>query len=70
MDRREWVAYLSVAFKQRVHSSFSIIKTPPATEVADGVFEPIFPVDFSTFSTCSAKQPTVWRDVPQNQFLF
>jgi hypothetical protein len=25
----------------------SKFKTPPATEVADGAFEPIFPVDFS-----------------------
>jgi hypothetical protein len=25
----------------------SKVKTPPVTEVADGAFEPIFPVDFS-----------------------
>jgi hypothetical protein len=57
-DSRKRASDLFIAFEEGVHRVF-LIKTPPVTEVSDGAFETIFPVDFSL--VVSLKQTTLCR---------
>jgi hypothetical protein len=61
----ERTADLLFVFEERVHGCPQF-KTPPATEAADGAFEPTFPADFSSFYVCSPGQRRSFRLVPSH----